>query len=193
VDGVAIEKPIPASQPGDIFPAGVVALYAGATPPTGWLFCDGTAVSRATYDDLFAAIGVTWGAGNGSTTFNIPDFRDRVPVGKSAGKALASTGGAETHTLTTGQMPAHSHNGATGTQSAFHSHQLWQGDFLVSRHNSGPGYAFQVTPGSGGTPYNTQTEAEASGHTHAISAEGGGAAHNIMQPYAAINYMIRAY
>lgn len=67
------------------FPAGMIAPYAGATIPTGWLECDGSAVSRTTYSALFTALSTTWGIGDGSTTFNVPDFRDKVPIGSGTG------------------------------------------------------------------------------------------------------------
>src|SRR5690242_494962 len=67
---------------GDTTPAGVLAMFGAASAPTGWLLCDGTAVSRATYATLFGVIGTTYGTGDGSTTFNLPDFRGRVPAGK---------------------------------------------------------------------------------------------------------------
>lgn len=74
---------LPSAQlPDGLIPAGVMVPFAGGTAPTGWLLCSGQAVSRTTYATLFAAIGTTWGAGDGSTTFNLPDLRDRVPVGK---------------------------------------------------------------------------------------------------------------
>jgi microcystin-dependent protein len=67
-------------------PAGIGPLpYAGSSVPDGWLECDGSAVSRTTYADLFTAIGTTWGAGDGSTTFNLPDMRDKVPIGSGTG------------------------------------------------------------------------------------------------------------
>ncbi len=66
-------------------PAGVVEMYAGPVVPSGYLYCDGAAVSRATYVALFTAIGGYWGSGDGSTTFNLPDFRGRVPVGTNPG------------------------------------------------------------------------------------------------------------
>jgi microcystin-dependent protein len=88
---------------------GELKMIAAATTPTGWLTCDGSAVSRATYADLFAVIGTTFGVGDGSTTFNLPDMRDRFPVGASGTKAIASTGGAETVTLSSGNLPAHTH------------------------------------------------------------------------------------
>jgi len=74
---------LPSAQlPSGIIPAGLLSPYAGGTAPTGWLLCYGQAVSRATYSNLFTAIGTQYGVGDGSTTFNLPDMRDRVPVGK---------------------------------------------------------------------------------------------------------------
>ena len=97
-------------------PAGAVLMYAPGmgAPPTGWLDCDGTAVSRATYAALFAAIGTTYGVGDGSTTFNLPDFRDRFAQGDSAGgggsNPVGGTGGAVSPTVTD---PGHTHTVGT--------------------------------------------------------------------------------
>lgn len=108
-------------------PAGSVMDYAGATAPSGWLLCAGQAVSRSTYADLFTAISTTYGVGDGSTTFNLPDLRGRVAVGKDdmngtaanritsggsgiTGTTLGAVGGTQTHTLSTAEMPAHTHN-----------------------------------------------------------------------------------
>lgn len=120
-------------------PSGLVSMFAGSTAPTGWLMCDGTAVSRSTYAGLFAAIGVTYGAGNGSTTFNLPDLRTRVPVGKNGTgtfATLGSTGGAETHTLTTAQMPSHTHtqNSHNHTQDS-HNHTQDSHNHTQNSHN----------------------------------------------------------
>lgn len=71
-------------------PTGSVMPYAGSTAPTGWLICDGSAISRTTYADLFAVIGTTYGAGDGSTTFKLPDFTDRVIQGGTAGTYKAA-------------------------------------------------------------------------------------------------------
>lgn len=92
--------------------------------PSGWLICDGSAVSRTTYAALFAAIGASAGAGNGTTTFNVPDYRGRVfvmPDG-SAGRlasndARGQAGGEETHALSVAEMPAHTHPGSVGNVS----------------------------------------------------------------------------
>jgi microcystin-dependent protein len=110
------------SAPGGLAPTGVVLPFAGPTAPTGWLLCFGQAVSRTTYADLFAALGTAHGTGDGSTTFNLPDLRGRVAGGKDNmggsaasrlttagagvdGATLGAAGGAQTHTLTNGQLP----------------------------------------------------------------------------------------
>lgn len=80
-------------------PAGVISMYAGSTAPSGWLICDGRAVSRTTYSRLFSAIRTTYGAGNGSTTFNLPNLKGRVPVGLDTSQtefnSLGKTGGSK--------------------------------------------------------------------------------------------------
>ena len=104
----------------DLCPVGSIVMYGAASAPTNWLLCDGTAVSRTTYADLFTAIGTTYGAGNGSSTFEVPDMQSRFPVGYDGGSsyALAATGGATTDTptlsgtntgttLSASQIPAH--------------------------------------------------------------------------------------
>lgn len=93
-------------------PPGIGPLpYLGTTPPSGWLLCDGSAISRINYAGLFAVIGITSGAGDGSTTFNLPDMRGRVPVGIGASgvATLGEIGGEQTHILTIPEMPSHTH------------------------------------------------------------------------------------
>ena len=75
---------------------GTILSWSNSTLPSGYLNCDGTAVSRSTYSALFAVIGTDYGAGNGSSTFNLPNLQDKVPLGVSSSRAVASTGGAET-------------------------------------------------------------------------------------------------
>ena len=111
------------SAPGGLAPAGVVLPFAGSTAPTGWLLCFGQTVSRTTYAALFTALGTSYGAGDGSTTFALPDLRGRIPGGKDNmggsaasrlttggsgvnGATLGAVGGAETHTLTNAQLPS---------------------------------------------------------------------------------------
>lgn len=95
---------------GDTYPIGAIAPFAGVTTPQNWLLCDGREVSREVYSELFAIIGTTWGAGDGSTSFNLPDLRNRMPVGAGDDYTLASKGGEKEVTLTVEQMPAHNHN-----------------------------------------------------------------------------------
>lgn len=94
-----------------VMPAGAIVMYGAAAAPSGYLLCDGSAVSRTTFAALFAIIGTTFGAGDGSTTFNVPNFRQRFPIGKAAsgtGSTLGGTGGAidHSHTVTTGTAAA---------------------------------------------------------------------------------------
>src|SRR5207302_11385946 len=93
---------------------GGVFLWSTSTAPTGFLLCDGSAVSRTTYTALFAVIGTTYGSGDGSTTFNVPDLRGRVAVGAGQGtgltnRVLGAMSGEENHVLTIAEMPAHTH------------------------------------------------------------------------------------
>ena len=129
---------------------GAVMDYAGATAPDGWLLCDGSPVSRATYADLFAAIGTTYGAGDGSTTFNLPDLRGRTTAGKddmggTSGNritaawadTLGGSGGAESHTLQMTELPSgdggvarlgnprRRYNGGTGVAAESNTTQGW--------------------------------------------------------------------
>ena len=102
-----------------LMPSGSVTQWAGSgSAPTGWLMCDGTAVSRTTYSALFTAISTTYGVGDGSTTFNLPDMQGRVAIGAGTGRNNADAGsltartigtyeGEETHTLTEAELPAH--------------------------------------------------------------------------------------
>lgn len=128
-----------------VAPAGVVLPYAGAAAPAGWLLCHGQAISRTYYPELFTAIGVAFGAGDGSTTFNAPDLRGRVAGGRDdmggtaagrltaaggvAGATLGAAGGNESHTLTGAQSgtAAHGHTATpsltTDAQGA-HSHSV---------------------------------------------------------------------
>ena len=118
-------------------PSGSVISYAGASAPTGWLLCSGQTVSRTTYSSLFAAIGTTYGVGDGSTTFTLPDMRGRVVAGVdnmggsaasrltntvlSASNTIGAVGGAETHILTSAQsgVPAHSHPNTASFSGSF--------------------------------------------------------------------------
>lgn len=104
------------AAPPAALPIGTIIDYGASSLPSGYLACDGSAVSRSTYADLYTAIGTTWGVGDGSTTFNVPDLRGRTAIGSGTGsgltaRTLAGTGGAETHQLTVTEMPSHVHGG----------------------------------------------------------------------------------
>jgi microcystin-dependent protein len=114
---------------------GLVSAFAGSAAPNGWLLCDGTAVSRTIYASLFNAIGTTYGGGDGSTTFNLPNLKGRIPVGYDSAQtefaALGQTGGEKAHVQTVQEMAvhthaqtAHSHTGGT-SQNGYHSHGDW--------------------------------------------------------------------
>jgi len=140
---------------------GVIKMCALAAAPDGWLLCNGAAVSRTTYGDLFAAIASTYGAGDASTTFNVPDMRGRIPVGvgTGAGGGAAGTGlpsggsaltavargswwGAETHTLSVAELATHSHTiNNTESAAAGGVKRVLSGDPDVSTNTAGSGSA----------------------------------------------------
>lgn len=106
-------------------PVGAGMLWYTDTAPAGYLICDGSAISRSDYAKLFAVVGTSYGVGNGSTTFNLPDLRQRFPIGKAAsgtGNSLGATGGAIDHKHTsaahTHSVPAHYHGMGTGADLA---------------------------------------------------------------------------
>jgi microcystin-dependent protein len=117
-----------------LIPVGGLMPYAGATSPEGWLLCDGTAINRTTYANLFAVLGTTYGSGNGTTTFNVPDMRSRMPMGAGAGtgltsRALAATGGAESVVIASGNLPTHVHSidppdTTSGDDNTEHTHSI---------------------------------------------------------------------
>lgn len=105
------------------FPSGALISFGGTIAPAGWLLCDGSTVSRTTYAALFAAIGITWGPGDGATTFTLPDMRRRVPVGSGGagtsdlGNTVGNVGGEEKHLLLSAEsgVAVHHHSAASGT------------------------------------------------------------------------------
>lgn len=96
----------------EITPTGSLMMFAGSSAPSGWLLCNGAAVPRTgIYADLFAVVGTTYGVGNGSTTFNVPDLRNRAPVGSGSSYTLGQEFGLTTDSFTigTGNLPPHTH------------------------------------------------------------------------------------
>jgi microcystin-dependent protein len=146
-------------------PTGVISPYAGldSNIPTGYLLCNGQEVSRTTYATLFGVVSTTYGLGNNSTTFNLPDLRGRAPIGAGTGtgltaRALGATVGTETHTLITAEMPVHNHT--------------------------------SLILGSGGG--STGIPVTASANTNTTTGDAGsGQAHPNMQPSLALNFIIK--
>jgi microcystin-dependent protein len=179
-------------------PVSTMEMYGGSTAPNGWFLCDGSTKSRTTYADLFAAISTSYGTGDGSTTFTLPDFRDRVPVGKGTSfPTVGATGGEVNHTLTNAEMPTHSHGGVTTNESANHSHNgTTDGESNDHTHgavqDSSGFYASQFYThydGGSGTPYHPyqpvspnvapylRTGGRDAGHTHTFTTNGVSANH----------------
>ena len=175
-------------------PTGGVMSYIAATAPTGWLLCDGAAVSRTTYADLFTVISTTYGVGNGTTTFNVPNLKGRVPVGLDSTQtefdALAETGGAKTHTLTSAQIPGHTHSGTTATG-------LTNGTMTIplgAGANKNADYATGWSASAATTLADNSANFPGGSHDHTFTTDtgtGGGGSHNILQPYLVLNYIIK--
>jgi microcystin-dependent protein len=182
-------------------PAGMVVPYAGTTAPSGWLLCYGQAVSRTTYATLFAVTSTTYGTGDGSTTFNIPDLRGRVVAGQDDmggssanrltdqtgglnGDTLGATGGAETHTLTEAQLAAHTHTGTTASDGA-HTHTI--------AYNLNVNQNFGTAPANQATSAGSTSTSSNGAHTHTFTtaSTGDDAAHNNVQPTIILNYIIK--
>jgi microcystin-dependent protein len=153
----------------DAPPTGAVIAWSTSTAPTGWLLCDGSAVSRTTYATLFSVIGTTYGAGDGSTTFNVPNLKGKIPVGYSTSDTefdtLGKTGGEKTHLLTASEsgLPAHSH-------------------LIPARWREKEGVGFSES-GSANIRGN--------GVTNKNDAVSASSSHNNLQPYLTMNYIIK--
>jgi microcystin-dependent protein len=158
---------------------------------TDWLICDGKAISRTTYATLFALVGTTWGSGDGSTTFNLPDFRGRVALGGNnaslpnaknatyATRNLAATGGEETHVLTTSELPSHTH---TLTDPG-HAHGSNSGAFVTSTAGADAAGA--------GTTFRSENNTASNTTGITIANTGSDAAHENLPPFLVMNTIMK--
>jgi microcystin-dependent protein len=161
----------------DTLVVGSIQIWPSDTIPYGWLLCNGQAVSRTDYSELFATIGTTHGSGDGSTTFNVPDMRDYIVIGKSSTDTNIDTigkkYGSKTHTLATTEMPEHKHG--------FRAIK----DYINTDSDNANGGAKAMNAAGDNNGYTNYS-------TSAIDNAGGGQAHNNMQPSIVENYIIKA-
>lgn len=154
-------------QTGEPEKVGVIKMFSGSVPPLGWMLCNGAAISRTKYSKLFSVIGITYGSGDGETTFNLPNLKGKTIVGLDETDTdfgvLGKIGGEKTHKLTTQEMPKHFH-----------------------------GQAFHMASSGGG---NTTLQGSGSSADWVIGdateKSGGDQPHNNLQPYIVLNYIIK--
>jgi microcystin-dependent protein len=183
------------------FPTGAIIMYGGAAPPSGWLLCDGTAVSRTTYAALLTAIGLAYGAGDGSTTFNLPNLKGRFPIGLDSADAtidtLGEVGGLSAVTLSAAQsgLPGHAHTTSVGTESANHAHGYSDtyGSTIAETGYAGGGQSHDRAI-FGTQSLGTGTENTAHVHSvtvNAVAAAAASASHENRPPFQVVTFIIR--
>lgn len=155
----------------DTLPIGAIIEWDSDLIPENWLLLNGQAVSRTVYSELFAIYGTTYGAGDGSATFNLPDRRTRVAVGRDVNDedfaALGITGGEKEHTLSINEMPSHGHTNTYYDNSGIN------------------GWGYNYTTGK------SSTSGEGTGSS-GIGYTGGSQPHNNLQPYIVTNFIVKA-
>lgn len=186
-------------------PIGVILPYGGGTPPSSnFALAVGQAISRTTYAGLFAIFGTTYGAGDGATTFNLPNLQSRVPIGVGSGYTLGSTGGEATHTLVTAEMPSHIHTSSNTphahTGNVPHFHDLLNGGNTLKGINLSGGdlgsVGAEVSNSGSGAPAVTSTDSpplaiDPNTIAITIGSTGNDQPHNNMQPYITLNYIVK--
>lgn len=179
----------------DPLPVGSLMMWPTATAPSSWLICDGTAVSRTTYANLFRVIGTAYGAGDGNTTFNVPNLAGRLPRGvSSAPYTLAATGGSNTQTLTISNVPNHKHT----IYEPGHNHQYSYGGSVNVVSSGGTGVA-GATPNTGAYNTTSNTAGVTIPTTDIIDISGNvvnpstglPTSFSIVEPYLAINFIVK--
>lgn len=178
-------------------PVGGLVQFAGATAPAGgkWMLADGSAISRSSYAALFALIGTTYGVGDGATTFNLPNLKGRVPVGLDAAQTefdvLGETGGVKSVTLTAAQsgLPSHAHS----ITDVSHSHGV-NGEEAVNVQdilNGDPQRVLESSLSNTASNENTALSFTGITGTQSVTAANASQAHDNLQPYLVVNYLIR--
>jgi microcystin-dependent protein len=184
-------------------PVGSIQAFAGANAPAGWLLCDGSAVTRGNYPDLYNTIGNTYGSGDGSTTFNLPDLRGRMPMGAGTGLGLNASGsgttsgtamtartrgqwgGEETHLLTGAESGVAAHN--HGITDPGHNHSLNESPY------TGAGNSIAVGANPSAYINNSQTNNATTGITvNNATAANAASRHSVVSPFLVTNYIIKA-
>ena len=191
-------------------PVGTIQMYGGSTPPEDWLLCDGSAVSRETFSSLFEKIGTTYGAGDGSTTFNLPDLKGKMPLGVSTSHEIGSTGGSEyiqahTHGFTNPTYAVNNNGKVTnGITGGSHDHDLRT---YAASGTAGTGYAYQPSESgkynrNGDWVYTSTHTHDLPNHSHTVSRTAAGTVNAVsgattgnagnMPPFCTINFIIYA-
>jgi|SRR5215469_4371280 len=203
-----------------VIPAGMVRMYAGPSPPAGWLICDGTAYAQSSFPGLYAAIGTYWGSGSGAQQFNVPDFRGRAPigyvnaaVGGITGRAFASRGGEESHVLSPGEVANHTHpitdqqhvhaasdSGHTHTDAG-HTHTvpistfngLFQGGGNANfvTNNNTTSSVGRAAIQTGFANITTDYRYTGINTTQGMAGTPGNGAHNTMMPFSVLYFIIK--
>lgn len=198
---------------------GNIIAFSGLNTPEGYLECDGSAVSRTEYPDLFSVIGTSYGAGDGSTTFNLPNLSGRVALGASQGYSVGVNGGEEAHSLAALELPSHihlipehTHGNSIEAETPSLAHTITQPSVSYTMLTSLTKKT--TTPFAGDNHYNGVSNATMSRATNLAIADhpatactvtggiidcptfntestGGGVAHNNMMPYLAVRYLIK--
>ena len=203
----------------NIIPTGSVICFAGDSVPQGWLLCNGQSISRTTYNNLFNIIGIAYGNGNGSSTFDLPNLQDRFPMGKG-NRSLGLIGGSDSVTLTSDKLPSHSHSGSLSSEGQ-HSHtgntnttgnhtHSYDDAYFAENYGGGQNNVFGTSAGTDndntyryrpnavtvadGNHSHTITTNTESSHTHTVTINNTGTSNptiDITNKYIILNYIIR--
>jgi microcystin-dependent protein len=172
-------------------PSGAIAMWPTNTPPTGWLLANGTAVSRTTYATLFSLFGTTFGSGDGASTFNLPNYTDRMPIGAGSAYAVAATGGSADAIVV-----SHSHSATSTITDSGHYHNMGNGSegslnaLYGNDGNQGSGWR---AANSGGAGVNGRTDTKTTGITAAtsVASSGSSGTNANLPPYLGIQFIIK--